>query len=180
MNFDFLVIRFFFFFACRKPNCGLYIVFVVSFVSCIRLHDEQKLFALFSNLSFFSFADLFFYSQHENCTFYGTQKINSLQLVWSWSTWPNSRFSFFPWSQRSEWKCWIRWASVLLWWKCDICCLNSCMLFFYQTLGLSFSADHQCCHCPSNHFVYSKHLIMTWILQIIYIWVCINWILVGT
>lgn len=25
------------------------------------------------------------------------------------------------------------------------CCFNSCTLFFYQTLGLSFCADHKCC-----------------------------------
>lgn len=26
----------------------------------------------------------------------------------------------FSWSLGSKWNCWIRWASVLSWWKCDL------------------------------------------------------------
>ena len=38
------------------------------------------------------------------------------------------------------------------------CCFNSCTLFFYQTLGLSFCADHKCCPFLFLRQVFEKNL----------------------
>lgn len=68
----FFLVFVFLFFCLPKNQTVVCIMFLLmfSFVNCILIRDEQKLFVIY----FFVFFVPFFF-QHVNCTFYGTQKI---------------------------------------------------------------------------------------------------------
>lgn len=78
-----------------------------------------------------------------NCTFYGTQKtkVSSVCLKLKYLT---ELEVYFPDLKdqneivESDERLCCRDGNVT-------CCFNSCTLFFYRTLGLSFYADHKCC-----------------------------------
>lgn len=136
----------FLFFCLPKNQTVVCISFllVFSFVNCILFHDEQKLFAIFCyqvGLCFLSF-----YFQCVNCTLYGTQKtkLSSVCLKLKYLT--ELKVYFPDLKDQNEIV-----ASDEHLCLCDgnvTCCFNSSTLFFYQTLGLSFYADHKCCRCP--------------------------------
>lgn len=119
------------------------VVVVASFVNCILFHDEQKLFAIFFVIRLFFWFCFYFHLLCVNCTFYGTQKtkVSSVCLKLKYLT---ELKVYFPDLKdqneivESDERLCCRDGNVT-------CCFNSCTLFFYRTLGLSFYADHKCC-----------------------------------
>lgn len=91
---------------------------------------------------FFCFC-FYFHLLCVNCTFYGTQKtkVSSVCLKLKYLT---ELKVYFPDLKdqneivESDERLCCRDGNVT-------CCFNSCTLFFYRTLGLSFYADHKCC-----------------------------------
>lgn len=124
----------------------------------------------------FFFVCLLFLIWCVNCTFYGTQKtkVSSVCLTLKYLTelkvyFPDleDRNEIF---ESDEHLC-CRDGNVT-------CCFNSCTLFFYQTLGLSFYADHKC--CPTLLFVYYTCLRCNMTSTAVSLWACFIPTLAGT
>lgn len=106
--------------------------------SCLPFSCNQVVF-------FFVFF-LSFYFQDVNCTFYGTQKTKFSWVCLKLKYLTELKVYFPDLKDQNEIV-----ASDEHLCLCDgnvTCCFNSCTLFFYQTLGLSFYADHKCCRYP--------------------------------
>lgn len=152
MVFDFVVrnnvFRFFVFLLAEKPNCGLYNVFVDVFICKLYTFSwwtKAVCHLVVIRLFFFCFF-LSFYFQDVNCTFYGTQKTKFSWVCLKLKYLTELKVYFPDLKDQNEIV-----ASDEHLCLCDgnvTCCFNSCTLFFYQTLGLSFYADHKCCRYP--------------------------------
>lgn len=107
--------------------------------SCLPFFCNQVVFL-------FCFVFLSFYFHDVNCTFYGTQKTKFSSVCLKLKYLTELEVYFPDLKDQNEIV-----ASDEHLCLCDgnvTCCFNSCTLFFYQTLGLSFYADHKCCRCP--------------------------------
>lgn len=152
MVFDFVVrnnvFRFFVFLLAEKPNCGLYNVFVDVFICKLYTFSwwtKAVCHLVVIRLFFFCFFFVFFF-QDVNCTFYGTQKTKFSWVCLKLKYLTELKVYFPDLKDQNEIV-----ASDEHLCLCDgnvTCCFNSCTLFFYQTLGLSFYADHKCCRYP--------------------------------
>lgn len=115
-----------------------------SFVNCILFHDEQNRLPFFVIRLFFCynfcFTSLFF----PTCKLYIVRYREDEILFSLPEVEVLDRTFYFPdlkgqneIDSSDEYRC-----------LCDgnvTCCFKSCTLIFYQTLGLSVYADHQCC-----------------------------------